>query len=166
MFEPPQRVDGTLRDIAISYVMGAGFSARATMSEEEWISAAAALALLRMNYVVATRTICRRAHAGLIKARAARFIRSGQPSDNVDVPSEFWWAEGEAALTQHWETVDFETRVGGERIQLKAFGVTFRRSDIEKMIPTLETSAREDQRKRKMTATAKTVFIGHGRAGI
>jgi len=136
------------------------------MSEEEWISAATALALLRMNYVDATRTICKRAHADLIKARAARFIRSGQPSDNVDVPREFWWAEGERALTQNWATGDFETLFGGERVQLKAFGVTFRRSDIEKMVPTLETSAREDQRKRKMTAAGKTVFVGHGRAGI
>jgi predicted nucleotide-binding protein len=142
------------------------------MSEEEWISAAAALALLGMNYQDATRTICKRAHADLIKARAARFIRSGQPSDNVDVPSEFWWAEGERALTQNWETGDFETWVNSGLIQLQAFGVTFRRSDIEKVIPTLETSAREaaleriDQRKRKMTATGKTVFIGHGRAAI
>jgi hypothetical protein len=142
------------------------------MSEEEWISAAAALALLGMNYQDATRTICKRAHADLIKARAARFIRSGQPSDNVDVPSEFWWAEGERALTQNWETGDFETWVNSGLIRLQAFGVTFRRSDIEKLIPTLKTSAREaaleriDQRKRKMTAPGKTVFIGHGRAAI
>lgn len=103
------------------------------MSEEEWISAAAALALLGMNFQDATRTICKRAHADLIKARAARFIRSGQPSDNVDVPSEFWWVEGERALTQNWETGDFETWFRG-LIRLEAFGVTFRRSDIEKMI--------------------------------
>jgi hypothetical protein len=134
------------------------------MSEEEWISAAAALALLGMNYQDATRTICKRAHADLIKARAEPFIRSGQPSDNVDVPSEFWWAEGERALTQNWKTGDFETSIRDGLIRLEAFGVTFRRSYIEKMITTVETPAREAAR--KMTATGKTVFIGHGRAAI
>jgi predicted nucleotide-binding protein len=112
--------------------------------------------------------------AVLVGGRAARFIRSGQPSDNVDVPSEFWWAEGEAALAQNWVTGDFETWIDQQLTRLEAFGVTFLRSDIEKMIPSLETSAREaalrperiDQRKRKMTASGKTVFIGHGRAAI
>jgi predicted nucleotide-binding protein len=144
------------------------FSASATVSEE-WISAATALALLGMNHHFATGAICKRAHAGLIKARAARFIRSGKPSDNVDVPSEFWWARGGGALIQNWVTGDFETWIDQQH-PLEAFGVTFRRSEIEEMITTLETSAREaashperiDQRKRKITATGKTVFIGHG----
>jgi hypothetical protein len=126
-----QRIDGLLRDVEIGFVRGAGFSARAKMQErEEWISAATALALLRMNYVVATRTICKCAHVGLINARAARFIHSGQPSDNVDVPSEFWWAEGERALTQNWETGDFETLIHGD-LQLNFHPATVRASAVD-----------------------------------
>jgi predicted nucleotide-binding protein len=139
------------------------FSAHAPMSEEEWISAAAARALLGRNHPFAMRAICKRAHAGLIKARAARFIRSGQPSDNVDVPIEFWWAEGGAALTQNWVNGDFDTWID-QSIRLQALGVTFRRSDIEQMI--LLHPEPIDQRKRKKTATGKTVFIGHGRSAI
>ncbi len=171
-----QRVDSSLRDVEIGYVKGAGFSTRATMSEkEEWIGAAAALALLGMRHNVATRTICKRAHAGLIKARAARFIRNGRPLDNIDIPSEFWWAQGEAALIQNWVTGDFETWID-RRVRLEAFGVTFRRSDIEILIanvPTpLETLTPEtalhlervDQRNLIMASPGKTIFIGHGRA--
>ncbi len=49
----------------------AGFTAGVAMSEnEEWISAASALALLGMNHLTGARTVCNRAHAGSIKARA------------------------------------------------------------------------------------------------
>src|SRR5271166_1524637 len=64
--------------------------------EDEWISAAAALRLLDMPQG-GIRTICKRAHVGLIKAKAARFIRNRQEADDVEVPREFWWAGGEAA---------------------------------------------------------------------
>jgi len=104
------------------------------MSEDEWISARAALALLGTNHQLAARSICTRAHAGLIKARCARFIRGSQVSDSVDVPAEFWWAEGEAALKQNWMAGDFETWID-RSVRLEAFGVTFRRSDLEKLLP-------------------------------
>jgi hypothetical protein len=103
--------------------------------EEEWISATSALALLGMSHPLGARTICKRAHAGLIKARAARFIRDGRSTDNVDLPAEFWWAQGEAALGQNWTTGDFDTWID-HRIHLQAFGVTFRRSDIDPAKPT------------------------------
>jgi hypothetical protein len=77
---------------------------------EEWISAATALALLGPKNFASTRTICKRAHVGLIKARAQRFISNGKAADDVDVPAEFWWAEGEAALTQNWTTNAFVSR--------------------------------------------------------
>ena len=116
-------------------VGGSGFSAAAPMSEkEEWISAANAVALLGMKHLPGTRTICTRAHAGMIKARAERLIRDGRSADNVNVPFEFWWAEGEAALHQNWTTGDFETWIDN-RIYLQAFGVTFWRSDIERLKP-------------------------------
>ena len=120
-----------------------GFSSDAPMPEtEEWISAASAVALLGMKHFPGTRTICKRAHAGLIKARAERFIRDGKSADKVDVPVEFWWAEGGVALDQNWTTGDFDTWID-ERIHLQAFGVTFRRSDIErsKPAPVVENAA-------------------------
>jgi hypothetical protein len=60
-----------------------------TSEKEDWISAASAVALLGMEYFLGTRTICKRAHAGLIKARAERFISDGRSDDNIDVPVEF-----------------------------------------------------------------------------
>jgi len=65
-----------------------------TSEKEDWISAASAVALLGMEYFLGTRTICKRAHAGLIKARAERFISDGRSDDHINVPVEFWWAEG------------------------------------------------------------------------
>jgi hypothetical protein len=120
-----------------------GSSSDAPIPEtEEWISAASAVALLGMKHLLGTRTICKRAYAGLIKARAARFIRDGESADNVDVPVEFWWAEGGAALDQNWTTGDFDTWID-HRIHLQAFGVTFRRSDIERSnpVPVVENAA-------------------------
>jgi Predicted nucleotide-binding protein containing TIR-like domain len=129
------------------------------MSEgEEWITAANAVALLGMDRYSGSRTICRRAHAGLIKARAERFIRDEQSADNVDVPAELWWAEGEAALYQNWETGDFETWID-HVIHLRAFGVTFQRSDIERTKPTLVAVGTPSP---ASTPTGKKVFIGHG----
>ena len=52
-----------------------------------------------------------------------------------DVPKEFWWAEGHEALEQDWATGDFSTW-HEKRIEMKAFGVTFARADIEKMAPS------------------------------
>jgi hypothetical protein len=125
--------------------------------KEEWISAASALAFLGLKHGDAPRTICKRAHAGLIKARAERFIRDGQRADNVDIPVEFWWAKGEAALHQNWETGDFDTWID-QRVHLQAFGVTFRRSDIERSRPT---PVSPDEERQKMAVTGK-IFIGHG----
>jgi hypothetical protein len=102
--------------------------------EEEWISAASALALLGLNFEIGKRAICKRAHAGLVKARSQRFIHDGRPTDDVDIPVEFWWAEGERALNQNWATGDFDTWINHE-IHLEAFGVIFRRSDIERLNP-------------------------------
>lgn len=138
-----QRIEGTLREVKIGYVRGAGFSAQAAMSDkEEWISAASALALLGIDHLAGTRTICKRAHAGLIKARAERFIRDGRSANNVDLPDEFWWAEGGAALHQNWTTGDFDTWID-KRVHLEAFGVSFLQSDIEKIaLPRLTTHSR------------------------
>jgi hypothetical protein len=98
--------------------------------QDEWISADGAVTLLGIGSQLGKRTICQRAYAGLIRARAGRFMRNRQSADNVEIPSEFWWAKGESALTQNWATGDFDTWID-HRIHLEAFGVTFLRADIE-----------------------------------
>ena len=141
-------------------------------SKEEWISAASAVSLVSLHSHLATRAICKRAYVGLISARAERVIHGGHSVDNVDVPAEFWWAGGEAALEQNWTSGDFETWFDN-RIQMRVFGVTFRRSDIERMRPmrTVEHTpsqalvpAKELEKGQRMAAAGKTVFIGHGRS--
>jgi hypothetical protein len=78
----------------------------------------------------ATFAICAPANDGLIRARAERFMLDKQISDDVEVPAEFWW---HAALQQNWKTGDFETWIN-QYLHLKAYGVSFLRSHIEKMI--------------------------------
>ena len=134
-------------------------------NEKEWISADSAVALLGLKPPVGTRTICKRAYAGLIQARAERFIRDGCSADNVDIPFEFWWAQGEAALHQNWKT-DFDTWINNGRVHLEAFGVTFRRSDIERGKPTAFTPVNALEERQQMTAVGEKVFIGHGRSPV
>jgi hypothetical protein len=102
--------------------------------KEEWITAAGALALLKDTMPSgATFAICARANDGMIRARAERFMRGKQISEDVEVPAEFWWARGHAALQQNWKTGDFETWIN-QLLHLRAYGVSFLRSHIEKMI--------------------------------
>jgi predicted nucleotide-binding protein len=129
---------------------------------DEWISAADAINLLGIGGYAGSRTICKRAHAGLIKARAERFVGGEKAADNVGIPANFWWAEGENALKQNWATGDFETRLN--HISQKAFGVTFCRSDIARIKPASVQAPEE--RQSKMTATRTKVFIGHGRSPV
>jgi predicted nucleotide-binding protein len=128
--------------------------------QEDWITARSAIALLGLGHQLGRRTICQRAHAGLIKAQAERFASNGQSADNVEIPRKFWWAKGEAALTQNWATGDFETWING-KIHLEAYGVTFRRADIERLKP--EKTLVQEQHK---SVTAQTVFIGHGHSSV
>jgi hypothetical protein len=129
-----------LRDVEIGYIKGRGFAGIAKMGSktEEWISSAAALALLKplMGVRSAAIAICSRAHAGLVRAHAESFIRGGERFDNTELPLEFWWAEGHAALTQNWNTGDFETYLQ-QTLRLQAFGVSFFRADIERMVPAI-----------------------------
>jgi hypothetical protein len=80
--------------------------------KEEWITAAEAVRLLKPVFnsdYTSQKTICRRAHAGLIRARAEHFMVDDQSKDGVELPKDFWWAEGGAALEQNWTTGDFTT---------------------------------------------------------
>jgi Predicted nucleotide-binding protein containing TIR-like domain len=91
--------------------------------------------------------------------------------NNCEIPKDFWWAEGAGALTRNWTTGDFETWVRSE-VHLRAFGVSFLRADIEKMMPsspgdTGSSPAGADPPKRRdMPASSTKIFIVHGHAGI
>jgi hypothetical protein len=134
-----QRLDGMLRDVEIGLVKGAGFArAEKVESKEEWISAAEAARLLKPVFnsaYTAHMTICKRAHNGLIRSRAERFIAGKKESSDFEIPKGFWWAEGNEALHQNWPIGDFDTWVENGNLHLQAFTVSFLRADIEKMIP-------------------------------
>lgn len=130
-----QRLTGMLRDVEIGFLKGGGFVG--TPREDEWVRAAEAVAMLKpiLTAYSAKLRICERAHGGLIRARADQFHHGQRIFHNHDVPKEFWWAEGHEALEQDWATGDFSTWIGRGSIQLKAFGVTFARADIQKLLP-------------------------------
>lgn len=131
------------------------------MSElEEWITSAEALELLKpLHYSTSTRTICKRAHAGLVKAKAERFVSGSNARDDFEIPEIFWWAEGETALVQNWHAGDFDTWIK-QTLHLQAFGVTFWRTDIERLRPKIKT-----EEKQNLARTASTkIFIGHGQS--
>jgi hypothetical protein len=145
-----QRLTGILRDVEIGFTKGAGFARAAKMeSAENWISAAETVRLLKPvvgSDYSAKLTICERAYAGLIGARAETFVIDNRTFHNEKIPKEFWWAKGHAALEQRWETGDFSTwmalselagspHLSAGKIEAKAFGVTFAGADIEKLIP-------------------------------
>lgn len=79
--------------------------------------------------------ICKRAYEGLIGARAEQFHFDQHVFRDKDLPTEFWWAGGHDALEQDWAAGDFSTWISNGSIQLKAFGVTFARVDIERLLP-------------------------------
>ncbi len=144
-----QRLDGVLRDVEIGFVKGAGFArAEKVESNEEWMSAAEAEQLLKPAFGTheARLTICKRAHSGMIRARAQRLITDSRAADNVEIPRVFWWAEGHDALNQNWKAGDFDTWVDSSRltgnfhysalkVHFEAFNVSFLRADIETLIP-------------------------------
>jgi hypothetical protein len=78
---------------------------------DAWINAATAIMLLSpiMNATTAGMTIAARANDGVIRSRACRFVRGAKVQDEIELPSQFWWARGHAALKQNWKTGDFET---------------------------------------------------------
>jgi predicted nucleotide-binding protein len=131
---------------------------------DEWINAAEAVRLLRPAFdgsaYSAQMAICKRAHSGLVRARAKRFMVDDKAGDDYHVPKTFWHEEGHFARTPDWITGDFETWVERGEVRLRAFGVSFSRADIEKMIPASVSPV-------TTTAVAgpigfRDVFIVHG----
>jgi hypothetical protein len=98
---------------------------------DQWIDAATAASIVANGPEEQTgkRSLCTRAHHGLIKARA-RFIisssagRSERRVRNALVPRDLWWAGEHEALKQDWASGDFSTWID-QRVQLQAFGVRF-----------------------------------------
>ncbi|WP_316161350.1 MULTISPECIES: hypothetical protein [unclassified Bradyrhizobium] len=103
--------------------------------EIEWISASRALQMLKsLQLSIATRRICERANHGLIRARAERLQINEKQFEDRDIPRAFWWAHGEIALKQQWDSGDFSTWLDS-KIQIFAYGVKFDRAAIEKILP-------------------------------
>jgi predicted nucleotide-binding protein len=128
-----------------------------TPTDGEWMSAQEALDCLGLGIVNGARAIYRRAGAGLVQAKARRFLLHGTPAtDNDELPAEFWLAKSDEAEWQDWQTGYFETTFNDRRFE--AFGVQFRRSDIEQLKP----ASAADPTARSQRAAGRTVFIGHG----
>jgi hypothetical protein len=104
------------------------------MSDEEWIHASEAYARVQVHILRAGEAICERAHDGLIAARAERLLLGKKVVEPANIPQEFWWARGRAALKAKWPSGDFETWIDHE-IHCRAYGVEFARKDIERMLP-------------------------------
>lgn len=105
-------------------------------SPEEWLTASETRRLVReaTNSTSSHIAICTRAHAGLIRAHADMMIIGMESRTDQLIHKEFWWAKGHAALTQNWQTGDFETWID-KRYHLRAFGVKFHRDDVRRMVP-------------------------------
>lgn len=103
---------------------------------EDWLTASETIRLVRTTTLSGTShiTIATRAHAGLIRSRADLLVIGKESRPNVSIPPEFWWATGHEALTQNWETGDFDTWID-RKLHLRAFGVRFHREDVRQMIP-------------------------------
>lgn len=128
--------------------------------EAEWISAAEAMRLLRVPYGhTARETICKRAHAGLVRARARMIVLDDKPQEETVIPRKFWWAEGKQALEQNWQAGDFETWFDHTR-HIQAFGVTFAKDDIESLLPVVSEAMGSSSGSKQFS---NRVFIVHGR---
>jgi Predicted nucleotide-binding protein containing TIR-like domain len=146
-----------------------------TPTDGEWMHADDALAFLGTSHADAVDAICSRAYNGLIMAKAEQYIDAGERCfDDVELPRQFWWSSGE--ITGYWQTGDLETTPPDCRGRLRAFGVTFRRSDIERMRPAASatnarppagsgvlTSSPVEQTSSPIPVASRRVFIVHGR---
>jgi hypothetical protein len=132
---------GSIRDRLMAQLRdGDGITEDGT--PDQWIGAEQAVELLTppsKSTHITQKTICARAHNGLIRSRAEQLQADQAILKTHTVPAEFWWAEGEAALTQNWRTGDFDTWIDQE-VHLRAFGVVFacrhREADSAGVSPT------------------------------
>ncbi|MCO5792209.1 MAG: hypothetical protein HEQ21_05270 [Blastomonas sp.] len=108
----------------------------------EWITAPSALAYVSdgSDEVRAQRSICERAHSGLIATKADRVIYDGREERDALLGKGFWWAEGYEALVQDWRTGDFATWID-KKIEVKAYGVSFDFPALSEMVPVDKQAA-------------------------
>lgn len=83
--------------------------------------------------------ICARAHQGLIKTQAKTLSVSGEARNVVEIPRQFWWAEGHEALEQDWDTGDFSTFV--KDTEMQAFSVSF---DLDGLLGLIAFESRHE----------------------
>ena len=116
----------------------------------EWVSAHGAIGLLLPQYgsgMAAGMALAKRAHSGLLKTRARLFKWEAFQLDDYlrkekvekeaifkTLPAQFWWAEGNEALTQNWVSGDFSTWID-RSLHWQAFGTEFARFDVLAMLP-------------------------------
>lgn len=113
----------------------------------DWISARDALDLLKaegFSEYSAKLTICKRANAGLVRARAD-LVRIGE-AERIDheVPRKLWWAEGHEALEQNWKSGDFSTWVDHKH-HIQAYGVQFALDDITSLSPNRKVNSKSER---------------------
>jgi hypothetical protein len=111
---------------------------------EHWIDSATAVSLVieGPDDLDGMRSLCARAHNGLVRTKASLYIveQGGERKrlENTPLPAGFWWANGYEALEQNWTSGDFSTWID-QKIHLQAYGVTFALSGVLEML-------RSDQR--------------------
>lgn len=101
-----------------------------------WIEAALALKIASngAHQTFGALTLCERAYAGLIRAKAKTFIFGEDTKSDAEIPKRFWWAKGREALKQNWEVGDFSTWTD-QRAEMNAFGVRFALDDVLETLP-------------------------------
>lgn len=102
---------------------------------EQWISAREANDLCGNSYA-----ICERLYAGLIESRAQLILIDQERFEEKKLPSKFWWACGQAALDQNWDTGDFSTWIDRDK-HWRAFGVRLSLAGILDMLPSEQRAA-------------------------
>jgi predicted nucleotide-binding protein len=128
-------------------------------TDGEWMSAQEALDCLELGLPDGARAICVHAFAGLVQAKARRFLVHGMPDDDDAALPRAFWSRSEEATWHDWGTGHFETTLNDRRFQ--AFGVQFRRSDIEKL-KLQSTAPKARAASLSQAPTQQEVFIGHG----
>jgi hypothetical protein len=105
---------------------------------DEWLSASETHR--RIRNIIRSRSasvaIAQRAHTGELRAKAVLFITGRTSQRDAEIPKEFWWAGGHQALTQNWDTGDFETWID-QKLHLRALGVSFHLGDLRKYFPNV-----------------------------
>ena len=132
-------------------------------TDVEWMSAQEALDCLGLSFADGARAIYVHACAGLVQAKARRFLVHGTPDDDdVEMPHEFWlaMAKNDEAPWQEWKTGYFEVTFNNRRFE--AFGVQFRRSNIELLKPAsaANPTARSQSRRANGFYWARRTLVG------